>query len=189
MKRLEIYSEERNEGRKMLQFTAKNMLYRVIAITVSSLLCICIFIPLFSALLVGGLLLITPRGVSYSRFAIYELVTQVASFGISGLLIAMVISLTSRNAKVITTLLATLLVTIAILVFFSNSVPLPSEAFKNNAHFLLLLGAILQLLFLWVCSFLGAWFMSRKNRKKTLSMPMEDKTKASTRTITKETTE
>lgn len=153
-----------------MRHSYKNILMGVTPIFVGSILCICIFIPLFLTLSSWAQLMIPTESLSYSYLRILiSCLLNVLGFSISGFLMAIVISFISRNNCIIAITIANLLVTVAIIILLSRAIVFGTPwSFKNLFQVTLALEWFLDILLLWLCAFLGAWLMVQKRRKKIL---------------------
>ncbi|MDD5063723.1 MAG: hypothetical protein PHQ35_03045 [Phycisphaerae bacterium] len=156
-----------------MSYSYKNIFTEIISIIIGSVLCICIFIPLFLTLSSRVQLLISTEWLPYPYLCIsISCLLDVLGFGISGFLTAIVISLISRSNRIITIIIVNLLVTIATIILLSKAI-LVGIPWSIKNHFQVILGFswILQMALLWVCAFLGAWLIAHRRRKKILPTP------------------
>jgi hypothetical protein len=153
----------------------KNM-KALITLVCAALLCIFIFIPLITVCFSFVFLRITPRWVPYSIYSIMLIsLFNVVAFAFSGALMALLISLILKNCQVISTLWASLLVTVVYVLLYVCFMPdyfMLSTFFKpqKNVQFILITEMVLRTIFFWLCAYGVAWFMEHKFRKSVKPM-------------------
>ncbi len=145
----------------MFRLKNKNVIVDVSVTLGISALCIIIFIPLFSALFAGFLLLIPSDWIPYSYYPVIATIPEVVSFCASGFMMAMVTGLIFKSARKIIILPATLIVTVAVLVILHNIASEVLETIGKSTPFLIVVGRIFHLVFLWVGAYLGILFVNR----------------------------
>ena len=128
-------------------------------------LCIFIFLPLFSAFSAQLSLLIRPMRYG-ARFIITTLVLDVLAFCVSGFLTGLLVGSFSRNREIGTTMLASLVVTAWYVIVF-GAIPFRAGLSGGDLAWHLLEVGICAVC-LPVFAFLGAWFI-RKRRLRNAS--------------------
>ncbi len=153
----------------------------LITLVCAALLCIFIFIPLIVACLGFVLTKFTPWLIPYTIYIEVGVVFEIIAWSISGALIALLIGLILKDSQVISTLWASLLVTIVsnLLLLQSYYILITTFNPENRAQVLLLIEDVLRVVFFWVCAYVVAWFMEHKFRKPIKSVdatPISDTT-------------
>jgi len=158
-----------------------NITKSVVVAIAASLLCGFIFLPLSLFLGIEADLEIG-RLVSdcHLRLFITIFMPGTISCVISGLLMGVLIGFVSKNNRMFTTISAAILVTIFYILLLWQAIWLVAWSFKNQAQVLLACSYVLELVVLWVCTFLGVWLVSRRNRKVGQQSLLDESTKAVT---------
>ncbi len=153
----------------------------LITLVCAALLCIFIFVPLIVACLGFVLSKFTPWLIPHTIYIEVGVVFEIIAWSISGALIALLIGLILKDSQVISTLWASLLVTIVsnLLLLQSYYILITTFNPENRAQVLLLIEDVLRVVFFWVCAYVVAWFMEHKFRKSIKSVdatPISDTT-------------
>ncbi len=153
----------------------------LITLVCAALLCIFIFIPLINGCLNVVLLKITPWLIPWTISMEVFVVFEIIAWSISGALMALLIGLILKHSQVISTLWASLLVTIiyTFLLFPSFSILLTSYKPENRAQLFLIIGAVLRIVFFWICAYGISWHIEHRFRKSIKSVdatPISDTT-------------
>lgn len=144
----------------------------LITLVFAALLCIFIFIPYINACFMFVLRRISPGLIPFSIYILIDDIINIAAWAVSGSLMALLIGFVLKNNQVISTLKASLIVTI-VYIFLRFPTYFTSLIFfqrENNAQLLLMIVAVLQIVFFWACAYGFAWLMEYKFCKSLKSM-------------------
>ena len=138
-----------------------------ITLVCAALLCIFIFIPLISVCLSAVLLKITPWLISWTIFIEVSVVFDIIEWSISGALMALIIGFILKGLQVISTLWASLLVTIFYTILLLPNYFTLSTSYnpEDRLQLLLIIEAVLRIVFFWISAYGVAWFMEHQFRK------------------------
>ncbi|MGB7582463.1 MAG: hypothetical protein WBL85_08465 [Sedimentisphaerales bacterium] len=163
----------------MLSLKARDITKSVVVAIIASLLCAYIFIPLSLVLLLQPILAIDTAGTAHSHTKALLIIygSEAASeinIGVSGLLMGVLIGFVLKKYRMLATILAILLVTIILIIYFLEGIPNIPQDYKSAVLIRLSIRHLLYTLLLSGCAFLGVWFMSRRKRKKDKQLLLGD---------------
>jgi hypothetical protein len=166
----------------MLPSKAKDITKSVIVAIAASLLCLYIFLPLFSSPLSKAVSVIEKGWLTdcHARLLIITYGNDVAdaiTFGVSGLLTGVLIGFVLKNNRMLTTTLALLTVTIVAVICYLEIIPNIPQDVKSSVLISIGLKFLFSMVFFWGFGFLGIWLISRRKRKTgQQSLPGEKET-------------
>jgi hypothetical protein len=154
----------------MLSLKIRDITKSVVVAIAASLLCLYIFLPLSLVLLLQPILAIDKAEIadSHARALVIICGTEVAgaiNVGVSGFLMGVLICVVLKNNRMLTTILALLLVTIGLIVSFLEIFPNFPQEYKSAVLICLSIRHLLYMVLLSGCAFLGVWFFACRNRK------------------------
>ncbi len=148
----------------MLSLKARDITKIVVIAIIAALLCL-FSLPYISILpekAVGAIVKAWDADHHARLLTIIE-VTYPITFGISGFLMGVLIGFVLKSNRMLTTILALLIVTIVVAIC-SLDPYIPQEC-KIAVLIRLYLSFLLEMVFFWGCAFLGVWLVSRRKRK------------------------
>lgn len=154
----------------MLSMKAWDITKIVVVAIIASLLCAYIFLPLSLLLLLQPILAIDTAGVTHSHakalLIIYgDEAASVINVGVSGLLMGVFIGFVLKNNRMLTTILALLIVAILFIIAFLEIIPNFPQEYKSAVLIRLSIKHLLDMVLLSGGAFLGIWFFVRRKRK------------------------
>ena len=169
----------------MLSFKTRDITKCVIVAIIASLLCAYIFLPLVSVSLVEAVSAIEKAWITdchaKALLIIYGMgAAEAIGFGVSGLLMSVCIGFVSKNNRMLTTVLALLMVTIIYIIYSLEIVPNIPQEYRSSVLIRLGLRFLLSMVFFWGCAFLGVWLVSRSKHKTSQQSLPDESTKAAT---------
>jgi len=124
-------------------------------------------IPFFLAIFLGGLLHVPLDGLEgYTQLLLVQLgnsMAEAAAFGVSGFLMALLISCFSRSREIRATLFGVLIVGVFYAILECMSI-MPSKDPIYASY--MILESVLSVIFLLFFAFLGAWLITKRRRAK-----------------------
>lgn len=142
----------------MLKIITKDNVKLACSLIVGVFLCAYIMIPLFSALFLSSLSLIH---LKYVMFAFSAL--EAAACGLSGFIMAVIISFFSKNRELLTTLVGCLMVVIFYAFYYVCFIP---YNIITKIWIYTLIDMVVFAVSLFGFAVLGAWLIARKRRLK-----------------------
>jgi hypothetical protein len=154
----------------MLSLKAKNIMKSVAVAVIAALLCL-FSLPWVSIFPEKAVRAIEKVWITdcHTRSLIiiygYE-ASDTITFGVSGFLMAALISFVLKNNRMLTTMLALLIVTIIAAICSLEISPYIPKEYKITVLINLYLSFLLEMVFFWGFGLLGLWLVSRRKRKK-----------------------
>jgi hypothetical protein len=154
----------------MLSLKARDIAKSIVVAIAASLLCGYIVLPLVAVSLVEAVLAIEKVWItdSYAKalMIIYGMeAADAITFGITGLLMGVLIGFITKNNRVLTMMLAVLLVTIIYVICYLKIILDIPQEYKSGVLIRLSIRFLLHMIYLGGCALLGGWLVSRRKRK------------------------
>jgi hypothetical protein len=154
----------------MLPLKAMDITKSVVVAIIASLLCMFIFLPSISNLLSEAMFAIGRAWVTERHAKLLVIiygngVADAISYGASGLLMGVFIGFVSKNNRILTTILALLIVTIIAIIYSFEIIPKIPQDYRSAVLIRLGISFLLSMVFFWGGAFLGILFFARRKRK------------------------